>query len=146
MIKVTLYKGLNVRSGETPLRFRLRDGKDVDLALDTGIMVAAKDLLAFDQNGMVRAGEDANEEVKIQIERYFGLMSDVYLSMRQNGEVVTDESFKRAVDEYVRMEDGASREASDRTLVGRFRKYLEEEYACGRFSENMYKESMTLSH
>jgi len=145
MIKVTLYKGVNVRSGETPLRFRLRDGKDVDLALDTGIMVAAKDLLAFDQNGMVRAGEDANEEVKIQIERYLGLMSDVYLSMRQNGEVVTDESFKRAVDEYVRMEDGASREASERTLVGRFRKYLEEEYACGRFSENMYKESMTLS-
>ena len=40
MIKVTLYKGVNVRSGETQLRFRLRDGKDVDLALESGKMVS----------------------------------------------------------------------------------------------------------
>ena len=145
MFKVTLYKSKNVRSGEVPLRFRLREGKEVDLVLETDIKVSAEDLLAFDQNGAVRAGENANKEVKKVIDRYLGLMSDVYLSMRQNGEVVSEESFKRAVDEYAKIEDGASQEASERTLVGRFRKYLEEEYACGRFSGHMYKESMTLS-
>lgn len=56
MIKVTLYKGINVRSGETPLRFRLRDGKVVDLALESGKMVSAKDLMAFAQDGSVQKG------------------------------------------------------------------------------------------
>ena len=31
MIKVSLVKSVNVRSGQVPLRFRLKDGADVDL-------------------------------------------------------------------------------------------------------------------
>ncbi len=56
MFKVTLYKSMNVRTGEVPLRFRLREDKDVDLALETGIMVPAVDLQAFGSDGAVRPG------------------------------------------------------------------------------------------
>lgn len=38
---------MNVRTGEESLRFRLREDKDVDLALETGIMVPAVDLQTF---------------------------------------------------------------------------------------------------
>lgn len=56
MFKVTLYKSMNVRTGEVPLRFRLREDKDVDLALETGIMVPAVDLQAFGSDGAVHPG------------------------------------------------------------------------------------------
>ena len=56
MFKVTLYKSMNVRTGEVPLRFRLREDKDVDLALETVIMVPAVDLQAFGSDGAVRPG------------------------------------------------------------------------------------------
>ena len=39
MIKVSLVKSVNVRSGQVPLRFRLKDGADVDLVIDSGRMV-----------------------------------------------------------------------------------------------------------
>lgn len=39
-----------------PLRFRLREDKDVDLALETGVMVPAVDLQAFGSDGSVRSG------------------------------------------------------------------------------------------
>ena len=56
MFEVTFYKSMNVRTGEVPLRFRLREDKDVDLALETGIMVPAVDLQAFRSDGAVRPG------------------------------------------------------------------------------------------
>ena len=54
MFEVTFYKSMNVRTGEVPLRFRLREDKDVDLALEMGIMVPAVDLQAFGSDGAVR--------------------------------------------------------------------------------------------
>lgn len=47
---------MNVRTREEPLRFWLREDKDVDLALETGIMVPAVDLQAFGSDGAVRPG------------------------------------------------------------------------------------------
>ena len=73
MFKVTLYKSMNVRSGEVPLRFRLREDKDVDLALETGIRVPAVDLQAFGSDGAVRPGlKEYNLELKKEIDRYCG--------------------------------------------------------------------------
>ena len=72
MFKVTLYKSMNVRSGEVPLRFRLREDKDVDLALETGIKVAAVDLQAFGSDGAVRPGlKEYNLELKKEIDLRF---------------------------------------------------------------------------
>ena len=54
MLSVILYKFLNARSGEVPLRFRLRDGDTVDIIYEPGQMVSARDLMAFTQEGEVR--------------------------------------------------------------------------------------------
>ena len=35
MIKVVLYKGRNSRTGEVNLRFRVQDGKELDMLFDT---------------------------------------------------------------------------------------------------------------
>ena len=97
MFKVTLYKSMNVRSGEVPLRFRLREGKDVDLALETGILVPAVDLQAFGADGVVRPGlKEYNLALKNDIDRYCSVMSEVYLELKQSGAAFDDESFQKA--------------------------------------------------
>ena len=144
MFKVTLYKSLNVRSGEMPLRFRLRDGKKVDLALETGKMVDAKEMMAFNTDGTVQAGvSEFNAALLKEIDRYKLAMSEVYVAMCQEGVEISDDSFKAAVEEWLQKQSSSVPE--EQTLVGRFRLYLEEELASGRFSKKMYRESMTLS-
>lgn len=144
MIKVILYKGLNVRSGETPLRFRLRDGKDVDLALESGKMVSAKDLMTFAQDGSVQKGVSVyNVALKRDIDRYMSVMSEVYLAMIQKGDTIDDESFQKAVE--VRLAEQESGTPAVPSLVDRYRKYLKEEHDLGRFSDKMFRESYTIS-
>ena len=144
MFKVTLYKSMNVRSGEVPLRFRLREDKDVDLALETGIMVPAVDLQAFGSDGAVRPGlKEYNLELKKEIDRYCSLMSEVYLELKQSGVAIDDESFQKAVEEKMAIASGEVPDTS--SLVERFRQYLYEEHEVGRFSDRMLRESLTLS-
>ena len=144
MFKVTLYKSMNVRSGEVPLRFRLREDKDVDLALETGIKVAAVDLQAFGSDGAVRPGlKEYNLELKKEIDRYCSLMSEVYLELKQSGAAFDDESFQKAVEEKMAIASGEVQDTN--SLVERFRQYLYEEHEVGRFSDRMLRESLSLS-
>lgn len=144
MIKITLLKSMNVRSGEVPLRFRLSDGEDVELTLDSGTKVAAQDLMAFTKDGAVQKGvKQYNASLKEEIMRYFSVMSEVYLTMLQKGVPITDESFRKAVDE--RILERESDTPAAHSLVGRFRQYLEEEHGLGRFTDRMYRESVPLA-
>ena len=145
MIKITLHKSVNVRSGEMPLRFRLRDGASVDLTVDTGKMVGAKDMQSFAADGMVRPDlNDYNRGLADQIGLYKKAIAEAYFSMLSSGEEITDASLKLSVDERLKNSTEDS-ESEPESLVGRFRLYLEEERASGRFSDKMYRESMTLS-
>lgn len=144
MFKVTLYKSVNVRTGEVPLRFRLREGTNVDLALETPVMVPAVDLQAFNKDGAVQPGvKEYNIQLKKEIDRYSSVMSEVYLAMVQSGAAIDDESFKKAVEE--RLAADASDAPAESSLVGRFRRYLEEEHEVGRFSDRMFRETYQIT-
>ena len=56
MFKVVLFKELNVRSGQTPLRFKVRDDVAGELVFDPGLMVDAASMMAFAQDGSVKPG------------------------------------------------------------------------------------------
>ena len=144
MFKVSLYKKVNARSGDVPLRFRLKDGKTVDLGYETGKMVPAKDMMAFSQDGTLQPGIIEYDAALLQeIERCKLAMSEVYMSLCQEGVALNEETFQSAVSAWlVKQETGET--VDERLLVGRFRAYLEEEHAAGRFSDKMYRESMTL--
>ena len=144
MIKVTLLKSLNVRSGQVPLRFRLRDGDDVDLLFDTGRMVEADDLAVFSPDGKARARLHAyNPQLKRDVDGYMFAMNAVYLEMVQGGVQVDEESFRRAMMD--RLGEGMSLDPVSSVLVERFRSYLDEELAAGRISEKIHRDSMTVS-
>ena len=93
MLKVTLLKSLNVRSGDVPLRFRLQDGRKADIVIDTGKCVEAAELMAFGKDGNVRKGCGSfNASLKSDIDKYLSVMSEVYLALARNGAAVTEEA------------------------------------------------------
>ena len=144
MIKVTLLKSLNVRSGQVPLRFRLRDGDDVDLVIDSGRMVDVGDLALFTVDGKARGRlHEYDPQVKRYVDRYISVMPAVYLELVQSGVEVDEAVFQSAVDK--RLGEEPLPELVSSALVERFRGYLDEELSAGRISAKIHRESMTLS-
>ena len=144
MYRLSLVRSTNVRSGEVSLRFRLKDGKDVDLAFETGRKVDVSDLTAFGPDGKVRSGVQMyNVQLKKDIDGYLFAMSSVYLELVQSGAEIDDESFQKAVEDRLGMNTIVGSVGS--TVVERFRMYLDEEFEQGRISQKLYRESYTLS-
>ena len=144
MLKVTLLKSLNVRSGDVPLRFRLQDGRKADIVIDTGKCVEAAELMAFGKDGNVRKGCGSfNASLKSDIDKYLSVMSEVYLALARNGAAVTEEALLAAVEEKAGSK--WSDDADADSLVERFRRYLDEEHRCGRFSDKKYRETYVIT-
>ena len=143
MFKVILFKEANVRSGETPLRFKVRDDGFGDLAFDTGVMVDAAQMMAFAQDGSVKPGMRCDAGLKREIERYKAVLSEVFLDLLQRGAVVDEALLKQAVAEFMELQENPLSRGV--TVVERFRSYLDEQKSVGRFSEKMHRESYTLS-
>ncbi|MGN1221175.1 MAG: hypothetical protein ACI4TU_09560 [Candidatus Cryptobacteroides sp.] len=144
MIRVLLAKIMNVRSGMVPLKFRLQVNGDVDVVVDTGKVVEAGELMSFRRDGCVRKGcANVNESLKLEIERYMSMISEAFLAMVREGVSVDEESLREAVRQRMGM-DG-SLDGGCQTLVGRFRKYLEEELESGGISQRRYRDGCILS-
>ena len=144
MIKVSLVKSVNVRSGQVPLRFRLKDGADVDLVIDSGRMVDVGDLALFTVDGKARGRlHEYDPQVKRYVDRYISVMPAVYLELVQSGVEVDEAVFQSAVDK--RLGEEPLPELVSSALVERFRGYLDEELSAGRISAKIHRESMTLS-
>ena len=144
MIKVSLVKSVNVRSGQVPLRFRLKDGADVDLVIDSGRMVDVGDLALFTVDGKARGRlHEYDPQVKRYVDRYISVMPAVYLELVQSGGEVDEAVFQSAVDK--RLGEEPLPELVSSALVERFRGYLDEELSAGRISAKIHRESMTLS-
>ncbi len=144
MFKVTLLKSQNVRSGQVPLRFRLLDGKKADFVFETGKAVDAKDMMAFGKDGNVRKGcASFDVSLKRDIDKYLTVISEAYIALIQRGAEVTNGMFQVAVDERIGAKSTVG--VSSDSLVARFRRYLDEEHECGRFSDKKYRETYVIT-
>lgn len=143
MFKVVLFKELNVRSGQTPLRFKVRDDVAGELVFDPGLMVDAASMMAFAQDGSVKPGAKFDAGLKKEIDRYKFVLGEVFLDLLQGGGKIDEDSLKMAVLERLALQENPC--ARGTSVVERFRSYLEEQKSTGRFSEKMYRESYTLS-
>ena len=143
MFKVVLFKELNVRSGQTPLRFKVRDDVAGELVFDPGLMVDAASMMAFAQDGSVKPGAKFDAGLKKEIDRYKLVLGEVFLDLLQGGGKIDEDSLKMAVLERLALQENPC--ARGTSVVERFRSYLEEQKSTGRFSEKMYRESYTLS-
>ena len=69
MERVTIFLRTTKTEGDIKLRFRLRDGREVDLYHKSEIRAALKDMAKFDENGNVKPKVSVfNKELKLAID------------------------------------------------------------------------------
>ncbi len=144
MVRITLFKSLNVRSGDVPLKFRLKDGKDVDLLVNSGLMVEAHELMNFRLDGSRRSGASDNPVLKGEIDRYMNAIGLVYAEMSQESRSIDADTFQRMVDfklgKVQHDKDGKL------SLLKEFRAFVEGEWESGAISRTKYRDAITLSN
>ena len=146
MIKVVLYKGRNNRTGEVNLRFRVQDGKELDMLFDTGEKVQAFDLMPFAPDGSLQPCVTSfKEALQLEIIHYRELLSVACLNVRQRGEAITLTRLKVEFEDLLRKENPEPQSVEDMTLVPRFRLYSNEEHDCGRISDRRYADARALA-
>jgi hypothetical protein len=146
MIKVVLYKGRNNRTGEVNLRFRVQDGKELDMLFDTGEKVQAFDLMPFAPDGSLQPCVTSfKEALQQEIIHYRELLSVACLNIRQRGEAITLTRLKVEFEDLLRKENPEPQSVEDMTLVPRFRLYSNEEHDCGRISDRRYADARALA-
>jgi len=146
MLSVILYKFLNARSGEVPLRFRLRDGDTVDIIYEPGQMVSARDLMAFTQEGEVRERTTSyNVALRKEIAHYRSLLFEEYIALAQTGTAVTAELLTGAVEARIRKEKAGLPSVGKQSVAARFRLYVEEEHDTGHTGIKRYREGRALA-
>ena len=149
MYKITIIRNLHKRDEETELCFRLKDAPGVDLTYNTGVMVKMGKLAAFTLNGELQpCEEEADMELKDVIDHCRAAMGEVYSSMVQGAEEITNERFQSTVGELLRTQGVVEEDAAEEPqvpLLDRFCYYIEEERKNGTMTDRMYRECRTLS-
>ena len=82
MERVTIFLRTTKTEGDIKLRFRLRDGREVDLYHKSEIRAALKDMAKFDENGNVKPKVSVfNKELKLAIDREMDAIYAAYHSL-----------------------------------------------------------------
>lgn len=137
MERVTIFLRTTKKEGSIKLRFRLRDGREVDLYHKSEIRADMKDLAKFDENGSLKSKVSIfNKELKLAIDQEMDAIYAAYHSLcgkMQKGNI-NGEIFEDAIDTILNPESHGIKKAT-MTLLERFDKFIEDGYRDGIFGE-----------
>lgn len=137
MERVTIFLRTTKTEGDIKLRFRLRDGREVDLYHKSEIRAALKDIAKFDENGNVKPKVSVfNKELKLSIDREMDAIYAAYRSLcekMQKGNI-NGEIFEDAID-LVLNPDARNQKKAEMTMLGRFDRFIADGYRDGIFGE-----------
>ena len=91
---LTIFRRTTKSEGVIKLRFRLRDGRDVDLYHKSEIKADLKDLAKFEDDGNLRPKVSIyNHELKEQIDREMGAIEGAYIELcdKMDKSLITDQ-------------------------------------------------------
>lgn len=141
MERVTIFLRTTKTEGDIKLRFRLRDGREVDLYHKSEIRAALKDMAKFDENGNVKPKVSIfNKELKLAIDREMDAIYAAYHSLcekMQKGHI-NGEIFEDAID-LVLNPDTRSQKKAEMTMLERFDRFIADGYRDGIFAEGRMK-------
>ena len=84
MERVTIFLRTTKTEGDIKLRFRLRDGREVDLYHKSEIRAALKDMAKFDENGNIKPKVSVfNKELKLAIDHEMDAIHAIILCVRR---------------------------------------------------------------
>lgn len=137
MEKIVIFLRTKKTSGNIKLRFRLREGREIDLYHKSDIEADLKDLDKFDESGHVKHRVVSfNRKLKKSIDAEMNLMHNVYndLCKKFQKKNITGQLFEDAIQKYGEPEivyesDGPM------TLLERFKVFIEDAFRDGIIGE-----------
>lgn len=138
MERITIFVRTQKGSGSINLRFRLIDGRDVQLYHKSQIKANLEDLKKFNPDGTVRSRVSIyNEDLHSMIASEIALMSEAYAIMKKKGTSMATDSFETAIEALRAPEEKTVYE--NKSFMDRFRSYVEAGYRDGLFGLSRYK-------
>lgn len=122
MERIYIMKRTTKKSGTIKLRFRLRDGKAVDIQHRSDIKADIKHLEQFDIDGKVKSGKKVfNEELRDDIAREIAAMSQAYKVMKEKGLTLNNDTLNTQVDLIL----NPQAERSSLSIDSRFEQFID---------------------
>jgi len=138
MEKIEIHSRTTKKQGSIRLRFRLNDGRSVQLYHKSEIQADLKDLTKFEKDGSLRAGiKIYNSNLLKQIAAEIDAMKRAYNTMKADGYDLTSEVFESLV--LQELHPKQAQRAKERTLIERLETYIDTSYKNGLFGNSRLK-------
>lgn len=134
---LTIFRRTTKSEGVIKLRFRLRDGRDVDLYHKSEIKADLKDLAKFEDDGNLRPKVSIyNHELKAQIDREMGAIEGAYIELcnKMDKSLITAKLFEETIAKHLHPEDYIA-VTKEETVLERYDRFIREGYRDGTFAE-----------
>lgn len=138
MEKIEIHSRTTKKQGSIRLRFRLNDGRSVQLYHKSEIQADLKDLTKFEKDGSLRAGiKIYNANLLKQIAAEIDAMKRAYNTMKADGYDLTSDAFESLV--FQELHPKQAQRAKERTLIERLETYIDTSYKNGLFGNSRLK-------
>ena len=138
MEKIEIHNRTTKSKGVIRLRFRLNDGRNVQLYHKSEIQADLKDIAKFEKDGTLRPGiKIYNAELFKQIANEIDAMKRAYSTMKQEGYDLTSEVFDKMV--LQELHPVQAERAKQNTLLERLETYVSSSYENGLFGNSRLK-------
>ena len=141
MERITLYLRTTKTSGKIKLRFRLIEGREVQLFHKSQIDADLADLKKFEMDGSLKPRVSIyNEKLRIAITREIEAMREAYNLLKDEGRVFDANDFEEMIDKILNPEKYNIVKVEEvETLLDRFNRYIDGLKTYGTVSEGRAK-------
>ena len=145
MERIVIFKRTTKKEGVIKLRFRLRDGRNIDLYHKSDIEADLKSLEKFTLKGTVKPKVTVyDKNLLADISKEIEAMSAAYAEMKDKGVPFSGENFEAMIDKILHPDKYVKNEAQ--TLLERFGRFIENGYRDGIFGEGRMKHYYVVYH
>ena len=134
---LTLFRRTTKSEGTIKLRFRLRDGRGVDLYHKSEIKADLKDLSKFEDDGTLRPKVSIyNHELKEKIDKEIKAIEAAYIELcgKMDKSLITADLFEETINRCLHPEDYIAI-TKEETLLERYNRFIKEGFRDGTFAE-----------
>lgn len=125
MARISLYIQTKKSEGKVKVRFRLKDGRDVQLYHKSEIEADLKDLEKLESDGTPKKRANFNRDLVKKISDRINLMNMVYDELYSAGEKVSTERFEEEIDKRLHPDKFESEEKNTKTLLDCYQRYID---------------------
>lgn len=144
MEHVTLCLRTEKSKGTIKLRFRLRDGREIQLYHKSNIEAEIADLSKFTLEGTVKPKTTIyNKQLATKITQEIDAMKKAYATMKQKSMVIDSSTFEEQISLVLNPESGKPR-TEDNSLLTRFEKFANDAHRDGVIGVGRYRHYQVL--